>query len=309
MVVTLFGECFADGHPTDGMERVCSTRFAPMADGGFLRVRGECNLQGKRWEGEFVLSTESLAEHVVEVLGVRFHRTTSAEAIELMLHWIAEKSRRMVITAGPEFVMKSQEVPEVLKISRAADLVTADGIGVVWAAARMGRPVPERVTGVELVLELLKEATRRNQTLRVYLLGSSLPSLEACLAVLRRDFPMHQFAGRDGYFPTTEMPHVMEAIADFAPDVWLVGMGQPRQEQVIYQWLSQIPPCVAIGVGGSFDVWGGTVPRAPQIFRKLNVEWLYRLLREPSRIRRQTALPRFAWRVVRQNQSYAPHKR
>ncbi|MCY0895250.1 MAG: WecB/TagA/CpsF family glycosyltransferase, partial [Alicyclobacillaceae bacterium] len=63
------------------------------------------------------------------------------------------------------------------------------------------------------------------------------------------------------------------------------------------------------GVGGSFDVWGGTVPRAPQIFRKLNVEWLYRLLREPSRIRRQTALPRFAWRVVRQNQSYAPHKR
>jgi len=280
-----------------------------MADGGFLCACGECNLQGKRWEGEFVLSTESLAEHVVEVLGVRFHRTTSAEAIELMLHWIAEKSRRMVITAGPEFVMKSQEVPEVLKISRAADLVTADGIGVVWAAARMGRPVPERVTGVELVLDLLKEATRRNQTLRVYLLGSSRPSLDACLSTLQRDFPMHQFAGRDGYFPTPEMPRVMEAIADFAPDIWLVGMGQPRQEQVIYQWLSQLPPCVALGVGGSFDVWGGTVPRAPQVFRKLNLEWLYRLLREPSRLRRQTALPRFAWRVVRQNQSYAADKR
>lgn len=245
------------------------------------------------------LHAEPLADHVVDVLGVRFHRVTSAQVVEQMLHWIAEKTRRMVITAGPEFVIQAQVQPQILRISRSADIVTADGIGIVWAAARCGRPVPERVTGVELVTDLLAQAQRRHQSLRVFLLGATDKALTACIQRFQIDYPQFVFAGRNGFFTGDEVESVLEEIRVFQPDLWLVGIGQPRQEQFIYDSLAKIPPCVAVGVGGSIDVWGGTVTRAPELFRRLNIEWLYRLLRQPSRWRRQLALPRFAWKIIR----------
>ncbi len=105
--------------------------------------------------------------------------------------------------------------------------------------------------------------------------------------------------GEMDIFANCSFPNIQEEIRQFQPDVWLVGIGQPRQETFIYEWLGKVPPCVAIGVGGSIDVWGGTVQRAPEVFRRVNLEWLYRLLKQPSRWRRQLALPRFAWQVLR----------
>lgn len=254
---------------------------------------------------KLLLASEALAEHVVDVLGVRFHRVTSNEAVESILHWMSEKSRRMVITAGPEFVMQAKENPELMRISRSADLVTADGVGVVWAAARMGRPVPERVTGVDLGLDIFAEAMRRNTSLRVYLLGASPESLQACMATLQQRFPLHQFQGHHGYYQNQDWPQILKEIESFQPHLWLVGLGQPRQEMLIYKNLAHLPPCVALGIGGSIDVWGGTIQRAPHVFRRLNLEWLYRLLKEPKRLRRQMALPRFAWQMLRQQRPYS----
>lgn len=234
-----------------------------------------------------------------DILGVRFHRYTRKQAVEQILHWITEQSPRMVITAGPEFVMMARQQPEVLRIAQRADLVTPDGVGVVWAARRQGRPVEERVTGVELVLDLLETAEQRRENLRVYILGARPEVLKRCLEVMRARFPAIEFAGRDGYFSADEAKNVVEDVAAFKPSIWLVGLGQPRQEHFIVDWHASLPPCVAIGVGGSIDVWSGTVKRAPVVFRKLNIEWLYRLLKQPSRWRRQLALPRFAWQVLR----------
>lgn len=239
----------------------------------------------------------------VQVLGMRFDVLSNAEAVEQILMWIDENTRRMVITAGPEFVMMTETDEELRHIAHVADLVTPDGIGVVWAARRQGARVTERVTGVELVHQLLSIADNRSVPLRVYILGATDESLSRALGSLQDLYPQHTFAGRNGYFKQEDVPGILSEVEAFDPDVWLVGLGQPRQERLIYNALRKLPPCVAIGVGGSIDVWGGTVKRAPTIVQKLNIEWLYRLVRQPSRFRRQLALPRFAWRVIRQARS------
>ncbi|MCL6547336.1 MAG: WecB/TagA/CpsF family glycosyltransferase [Alicyclobacillus sp.] len=247
----------------------------------------------------FASAAGETSEQWVQVLGVRVHGWPQERVVEQILYWMAERSRRMVITAGPEFVMMANRDPHVARIARSADLVTPDGVGILWAARLRGRAFPGRVTGVELVPALLATAARRRQNLRVYLLGASESSLQQCLAVLRQTYPSHTFEGRDGYFHPDELTDVAAAIQAFQPHLWLVGLGQPRQEKLIYDLLGSLPPCVAIGVGGSIDVWGGTVKRAPAVFRRLNLEWLYRLISQPKRWRRQLALPKFAWQVLK----------
>ncbi|OFW80754.1 MAG: glycosyl transferase [Alicyclobacillus sp. RIFOXYA1_FULL_53_8] len=250
------------------------------------------------------LSAEVGAQGFVHVLGVRFNRLNRQQVVEQILLWVAEQSRRMVITAGPEFVMMSQANSDVKRIIHAADIITPDGIGVVWAAKRMQKPVQERVTGVELIQQLLQTAQDRKQSLRVFVLGASNESLQRCLENFRNQYPQLAFAGRDGYFSSAEEETVLQEVRDFSPDLWLVGLGQPRQEKLIVESLRSLSPCVAIGVGGSIDVWGGTVKRAPIWFQRLNVEWLYRLLKQPSRWKRQLALPRFAWQVLKSRESH-----
>lgn len=204
----------------------------------------------------------------------------------------------MVITAGPEFVMQCVANESLLRLANSADLVTADGIGIVWAAARRGRPVPERLTGVELLPAVFATAEERRQPLRVYLLGASQLSLDKCLLELRGRFPSLTFTGRNGYFSEADVDDILADIRAFEPHLLLVGIGQPRQEMFLRDVLGRINPCVGIGIGGSIDAWSGTVPRAPKLFQKLNAEWLYRLISQPKRWRRQMALPKFAIRVV-----------
>ncbi|QQE81432.1 WecB/TagA/CpsF family glycosyltransferase [Alicyclobacillus sp. SO9] len=204
----------------------------------------------------------------------------------------------MVITAGPEFVMHAERDKQLKKMAFVADLVTPDGIGVLWAAKRIGNAKLERVTGVELGEALLQTAQTRNIPLRVYILGARGDSLAHCLDSFRTAYPSVIFAGRDGYFENHEWSQVKQEIEAFQPDVWFVGLGQPRQEKLIFESLAGLPPCVGIGVGGSIDVWSGVVQRAPKVVQRVHLEWFYRLVREPSRWKRQLALPRFAWKVV-----------
>ncbi|MCL6637580.1 MAG: WecB/TagA/CpsF family glycosyltransferase, partial [Alicyclobacillus sp.] len=149
-------------------------------------------------------------------------------------------------------------------------------------------------------IDLLATAEERKRPLRVYLLGAQESVLQQCLTRFRKQYPQLEFAGHHGYFRPDELPRILAEVAAFAPHVWMVGLGQPRQEKLIFGTLAHLPPCVAIGVGGSIDVWSGTVKRAPRLFQAAGAEWLYRLLRQPSRWRRQLALPRFAWQVLRQ---------
>lgn len=248
---------------------------------------------------------QSLAKDVVDVLGVRFHRVTKMEAVEKILHWCQDNSHHMVVTAGPEFVMQCSANDALLRVVNSADLVTADGIGIVWAAARNGKPVPERVTGVELLPEVFAEADERRQPLRVYLLGASQVSLDICLQKLRSRYTSLTFEGRNGYFSQADVDAILAEVSAFEPDLLLVGMGQPRQELFLRDILGRINACVGIGIGGSIDAWGGTVRRAPAVFQRLNVEWLYRLVSQPKRWRRQMALPRFAMKILARKDAHS----
>lgn len=204
---------------------------------------------------------------------------------------------RLVVTVNPEILLAAARDPLLARVLTEADLVVPDGIGVVWASRLLGRPLPERVPGIDLMQRLLAEAAARG--LGVYLLGARPEVIAAAAAEARRRFPGLRLLGyRDGYFGPEEEARVAAAVREAAPDLLFAGMGAERELKWLYRHRERLGAAVAMGVGGSFDVLSGRLRRAPPWMRRYGLEWLYRLWQEPSRWRRQLALPRFALRVL-----------
>jgi N-acetylglucosaminyldiphosphoundecaprenol N-acetyl-beta-D-mannosaminyltransferase len=181
----------------------------------------------------------------------------------------------------------------------AADLVTADGAGVVLASRILGSPLPRRVAGFDLMSECLKEAARRS--VPVYFLGSHPQVLQQAMARARDCYPgLNVGGGQHGYFREEEDEQILAEVCLLKPLLLLVAMGVPKQEKWIYRHKEKLPPCAAIGVGGSFDVLAGKARRAPEWMQKAGLEWLYRFLKEPSRFRRVALLPLFLLAVFGQ---------
>lgn len=234
----------------------------------------------------------------VEVLGAWVDALTLEEAAGRVAQYVSEGGPRRVLTLNPEMLYRAQRDRRLMEVIRRADLVTADGVGIVWAAALAGRPVPERVTGIDLLLRLAGRAAAAGW--RVYLLGGKPGVAERAAAQLCRLFPGLAVAGtRHGYFPESESAAAAQAVRRARADILFVGMGAPRQEFWLEEYLAESGAAVGMGVGGSFDVLAGTARRAPAWVQDLGVEWLYRLVREPSRWRRQAVLPLFAWLAFR----------
>lgn len=216
--------------------------------------------------------------------------------MNVIQEWIGQQTPRQVVTANPEIVMSAQEDSLMAHVLRSADLVTPDGIGTVVAARMQGAPVKDRVTGIDL-LPLLFETMERRGGGTVYLLGASLDSNEKALENLSLRYPTIRFVGQHGFFSEAEEPAILQKIRDSQPQLLLVGLGMPRQEIFIERYKQELQIPVSIGVGGCIDIFAGTVKRAPLLWRRLRLEWLYRLVSQPSRWRRQLVLPVFAWRV------------
>lgn len=204
-----------------------------------------------------------------------------------------------IITLNAEIVYQAQENPELLNIINGADLVTPDGIGIVWAGRKLGYPIMERVTGIDLLYQLCAEAVQ--QKWRIYFLGAAPGVVEAAAKQLTLAYPGLQICGwHDGYFSDQEVNGVIHDIKQLKPDLLFVALGAPKQEFWIKQYKGELNVPISIGVGGSFDVVAGIKERAPQWMIKANLEWLYRLITEPSRFQRQLALPKFAMLVLKQ---------
>lgn len=216
----------------------------------------------------------------------------AAEARQRVLH-----ATRLVVTLNPEILMAAERDPLLRLAVESADLVVADGVGLVWAAAMLGRPLPERVPGVELLEALLADAARLG--LRVFFLGARPEVVaEAARRAVGR-FPGLRLVGHHhGYFRAAEEEAVVAAVRAAAPDLLFAGMGAERELKWLFRHRERLGARVAMGVGGSFDVLAGRLRRAPAWVRRLHLEWLFRLLQEPWRWRRQRVLPRFALRVV-----------
>lgn len=234
------------------------------------------------------------------VLGLPVDPLPLDGATDVVAKAIAERREPLqIVTMNAEMAMQAQADPELGAIIRGCGLVTPDGAGVVWAVKRQtGRGIA-KVAGVDLLKAIAARGAREGWSL--YLLGAQPGVAQAAADQLVATNPGLRIAGvRDGYFQPDDEPAIVAAIREARPDVLLVALGVPRQEKWIKRFAAELGVPVAMGVGGSFDVFAGRVQRAPVIFQRLQLEWFYRLIQEPWRFKRMSAtLPAFVKEVYR----------
>ncbi len=232
-----------------------------------------------------------------KVLGYPVDLVDVASALEIIeTAWRSDKGLQ-VETLNAEMVVAAQQDQRLDRIIRHAHLIVPDGAGVVWALRLDGHTV-DRLPGIELAQQALTLAAAKS--VPVSLLGGKPAVIERLNEVLPRLHPgLKLVSSHDGYFSSDHEEHLVDSIAAQEPKLLLVALGVPKQEFFIDQWRDKFPKAVVIGVGGSFDVWAGTVKRAPQGFQKMHLEWLYRLIREPWRFKRMAStLPKFFLEVL-----------
>ena len=227
------------------------------------------------------------------ILGVYFDRVSLNQATDIVMGFFDGETPRMITTPNPEMAMAARSDPELLECLNQADLTVADGVGVVLASRLIRPRLPERVAGIDLIRSVFQRAETAG--LKAYLFGGKPGVAEKAAVNLTDMYPgLHIVGHSDGYFDESGEAYIIDDIMAKAPDLLLVGLGMGKQEKWIKKHLSGLPVKAAIGCGGSLDVFAGTVKRAPAAFRRLGLEWLYRLIKEPSRIKRQLCLPVFA---------------
>jgi N-acetylglucosaminyldiphosphoundecaprenol N-acetyl-beta-D-mannosaminyltransferase len=237
-------------------------------------------------------ATGARAEPVrVPLFGLRLDALTMAQALERARRFLRSGMSHYIVTCDAQAVIRAQEDEGFRRIVNEADLVTADGAGVVLAARLLALPVEVRVAGCDLVEGLCRVATEERQG--VYFLGAAPGVAEEAARKLAEGVPGLTVVGcGHGYFAAGEEPEVVAEVARARPGVLFVGLGQPRQEQFIAAHLDRLGCRVAIGIGGSLDVISGRKHRAPVWMQRAGLEWAYRVLKEPSRLPRLKALPR-----------------
>lgn len=233
------------------------------------------------------------------VLGCRLDSLTLAEALERIEKFIASGTPHHIVTLNAEIAYRASRDSGLLDIINRAGLVTPDGAGVVWAARFLGTPVPERVTGVDLVEALAARAAKKGW--RLFFYGAAPGVAEKARDRLLSRYPGLKISGTaHGYLPPREEEDLLARLKALRPDILLVALGAPKQERWIARHLEELGIPVAIGVGGALDVLAGEARRAPLWMQRKGMEWLYRLLKDPKRVKRMMALPKFIWGVWRQ---------
>ena len=234
----------------------------------------------------------------VNILGVEFINKTKQEFVFEILSRIEKKEKTFAVTANPEIVMYARNHSSYMKILEQAHMVVPDGIGIVKGAQILGKPLKERVPGYELLLVLLAEADKK--ALKVYFLGAKESVVTKAVSNVAAQYPNIDIVGyRDGYFDLKD-EKVLEEVKQKNPDMVFAALGFPKQELWISQYLEVADKGFLMGVGGSFDVLSGISQRAPEFYLKHNLEWFYRLIKQPTRFKRMLALPKFVIAVCLQ---------
>lgn len=233
----------------------------------------------------------------IDVLGVGFDNLTLAEAAERGMELLHTEGARYVVTPNPEIVEVCREDPAAREAVNGAALVLPDGIGVIKGAAMLGTPLKERVPGVEFAAQLLERMAGEGKSL--YLLGAKPGVAELAAERLKERYPGLRIAGtHDGYFQ--DDGPIVEDIRQSGADAVFVCLGAPKQEL----WMARNGPATGArllcGLGGSLDVFAGTVKRAPKFWRDHGLEWFYRLCSDPRRLGRMIKLPLFLIHVKRE---------
>ncbi|MFL0474156.1 WecB/TagA/CpsF family glycosyltransferase [Priestia sp. 179-F W1.4 NHS] len=230
------------------------------------------------------------------ILGIDVCSDTYDELAVKLLQDIDKGRKSFIVAINPEKIMKAQEDQELKSLLNQATYQIPDGIGVILASKLKKGRIRERVTGIDMMLKLCKEATNNGK--RIFLYGAKPGIADEAKAKLEEMFPGILIVGTlNGYEKNEEV--IERTINDSGAEIVFVALGSPAQENWIIAHKEKLNPSVYQGVGGSFDVISGRLNRAPAVFQKFGLEWLYRLLKEPWRWKRQLELPRFLLRVLR----------
>ncbi len=242
----------------------------------------------------------------VNILGAKIDKVGMEEAAEIAMSFFDSEGQKVIYTPNSEIILYASKDEAFMKRLNSADLMIADGIGVVYGAKIVRNPLPERVAGFDLLKRIFPDMAKRG--LSLYLLGAKPGVAEAAGKKLEEEYPGIVIAGvHDGYFK--EDAPIIEDINEKKPDLLLVCLGFPKQENWIAQNRDKLSVKAMIGAGGCLDVFSGMTERAPDFYCNHGIEWLYRLKKEPWRFMRMTALPIFAAKVLftgwryRQNES------
>ncbi|MDD4364074.1 MAG: WecB/TagA/CpsF family glycosyltransferase [Atribacterota bacterium] len=241
----------------------------------------------------------------VVLFGVPIDRINCQQAIERLEAFVNQKIPRFVVTPDTLAILRARKDKKYLGITKKADLVTPDGSGVLWATSSLDVPLLERITGIDLINKICELSVEKGFSL--YFLGSKDCVVKKAVENIMLKYPGIKITGyHHGYFNKEKSEHfqagncekdIIKEIKQKKPDFLLVGLGVPRQEFWIAKHKDELGVPVCIGIGGSFDVLSGKIPRAPLWMQNHGMEWIFRLIKEPIRVKRVIALPYFIWLV------------
>jgi len=241
------------------------------------------------------------AANAVTIAGIPVANLSEAEAVQTIDKLISENGSHYGAVVNAAKVVSAERDDALKRALLDADLVTADGMSVVWASRLLGHGLKERVTGIDLFARLIEHAAQRG--LSVYFLGAREASVRGTVELIAKRYPALPIAGwRDGYFDLSESPSVCEAIRFSGADLLFVAMGSPRQELWIASNIERTGVRFALGVGGSFDHLSGHARRAPRWMQRSGLEWAHRLAQEPRRLWRRYLIGNiaFVWLILSQ---------
>ncbi|WP_096437105.1 WecB/TagA/CpsF family glycosyltransferase [Alteribacter populi] len=233
----------------------------------------------------------------LNVLGVNISKLTQKETLTLINEAVRDREKKFIATANPEIIVYANKDEQYMDVLQKTDLITPDGIGVVKGVRILGEHIPERVAGFDLFMDILKVANENKYS--IYMLGAKDTTLNKAVGVINEKYPNVQLAGSHHGFFDDDDQSIIETIKHEQPDFIFVALGFPRQEKWIAKNIHHFKKGVFMGLGGSFDVLSGEVQRAPKFWRRLNLEWFYRLVSQPARWKRMLSLPKFILKLIK----------
>lgn len=231
---------------------------------------------------------------VVSIMGIPFNNLSKQNLIDKL--WNQEMNKGFIVTANPEIVMETRNNEHYKNSILQADYVIADGIGVIIASKWLKQPLQERIPGFELMMSMIEHAASAGKS--CYFLGSSKTVNQMAVEELKIKFPDLIIAGHHHGFFDLNDERITDQVKATNPDFIFVALGMPKQEQWIAENIDLFSKGIFMGVGGSFDVAAGEVKRAPDTWIKLNLEWLYRLIKQPFRWKRILKVFEFIFRII-----------
>lgn len=238
-----------------------------------------------------------MEKNFVEIFNIPFINMKKEDILKILEQRVAENKKTYVVTANAEIVMYAKENVSYFNIITKADYIVPDGIGVVKGAQILKKEIKERVPGIELMVDLLKIANKFNQ--KVYFYGAKNEVIEKMIKRIKSDYPNINIVGYSNGYINDADNKITDEIINLEPDYVFVAKGAPLQDEWINKVIQKTNKGLFMGVGGSFDVLAGEVKRAPEIWQKLNLEWLYRIAGDPKRWKRSMALPKFVIEVLK----------